>query len=347
MSSSTDNSALIFSQKKPSKMVSTPSVYRKRISRYRQCNILFSRFIDYPNKRGIKAKVYSACKKIWECYFQDDLKSPQGNPAVPASITKPSMNFYFGINLEVHDETIVRTAYGVGSGTSSIGLNPRTLKIHSAFTELVHLMAWATALVKMDKDWMWVMWQKSFNFCSVKIYYAFKDAKGKIVQKDTQWHVDVTQDKNGNPLKNNSQEPGTPVAILTFGETKNLMFRRHLSKHVFDKHTTCLFQQRNASLFILDYRDERVSRKDGLHWRHMSEMQPNTEGITFSFMFRVVKKTVAINKSDSTFVDPRVGDKKAIQFQQGQCLFHTDHYKHEQCELQKKMEAFFDKYKLK
>ena len=311
-------------------MVKTKSVYRTRICRYKRMGLLFSRFVDYPNRERIKRLLYTAAKKIWDVYYQDDLKSPNSCAAAPASISKPSMNFYFGVNVKDNGVAMVRTAYGVGSGTSSIGLNPCTMKVNCAFPELVHLMTWATAIVKQDRDWMWPMWNKSFNFCSVKLYYAYQNANGKLIQKDTQWHVDVTLDKDGNPMTNNSQEPGTPVAILTFGETKNLFFRRQKNKQLFYDNTQLLFQQRNASLFVLDSRDERIAPKDGLHWRHMSEMQRGQEGATFSFMFRVVQKEVTVNKSDSTFVNPRVGPKKAVQFQKGERLFETEHYQTEQ-----------------
>ena len=55
---------------------------------------------------------------------------------------------------------------------------------------------------------------------SVKVYYSLKKGVKSKKTKDTKRHVDINYQEKDKPLQENSQEPGSPVLILTFGGKK-------------------------------------------------------------------------------------------------------------------------------
>ena len=233
-----------------------------------------------------------------------------GNLAKPALFSKPSYDIYFGLNLEMTNSVMNRTAYAVGPGTSSIGLDPREVKTYSCFPEMVQILQQATQIVRADGRWDDVMEPgMEFNFCSVKLYFSYRNINGAMVKKATNWHCDVTRDKERKPNTNNSQVPNTPVAIFTFGDEKNLWFRKQQNKHTVVPDSLLLFTQPTGSLTIHDGRDEEP-KQDGTYWRHMSNMQ-DKEGITFSILCRVVQATVQANPKEGNLINPNVGTKKA------------------------------------
>ncbi len=176
----------------------------------------------------------------------------------------------------------------------------------------------------------------------MKVYYSFENEKGKWITKDTLWHVDVTTDEKGVPRKNNSQLPGTPMAILTFGDDKNLWFRKHKSKDEFKENSTVVFRQRNGSCIIMDGDDE-YPGDDGLHWRHMSNMVDRREGITFAFMCRVVQKEVLVDSTNNTLVEQRISEKKLAQLKAAEHHFDTDYYQYSVKRLNSGIKGIFQK----
>ena len=52
-----------------------------------------------------------------------------------------------------------------------------------------------------------------------------------------------------------------------------------------------------------------------------------------------------VKKDDRTIANPRVGPKKAKQFEEGELLFSTDQYKQQCDELEEKMRDFFQRHK--
>ena len=59
------------------------------------------------------------CVKILQKdHFTDDLKDPFGSNCKPAMISKPSVNYYFGQNIDQSktEDTAIRAAHAVGSG---------------------------------------------------------------------------------------------------------------------------------------------------------------------------------------------------------------------------------------
>jgi hypothetical protein len=317
---------------------------RSRLCRERKKNGFFSKKIFYKTDERTIAPLLRKCAWIiWNHYFYDDLKAPMHNPAKSAIASAPSFNIYFGDNLEKKDDVLLRTAYATGSGTSSIGLNPETMRFYACFPELQELKAKISALTLKDESWQRALNNQPFNFVSVKIYWTFRDKNGSLVRKITNWHVDIETTPSGVPKKSNSQEPGTPVAILTFGDEKSLYFRRQQNKTTFNNDTIMEIRQRNGDLFVLDGRDEIVN--DAWPWRHMSKAAPDPSSITYAFMFRRVRATVEVKQTDHRLANPpKLPLWKQQQFLDGEAIFDTNHYKVTRQQLTEQMNNFFKEH---
>lgn len=278
-------------------------------------------------------------------YLRDELKSPFGCNAKPAFVSKPSVNLYFGMNVQgnnVDDFVMERTAYAVGTGINSIGLDPRTLRINPFFPRLVDLTKSIQNLVREKTIYK----EFEVNFVSVKVYYWFRDKNSQWVKKDTNWHCDVTLDKNGRPCHNNSQVPGSPVGILTFGAPKKLYLRKGRSKTDFDPETLIEIPQNSGSFFLLDGRDE-VLDENGKRWAHKSSSVQTPTGVTFSLMFRQVQKRITVSKFTGCITSAKVGPKKLLQLERGKKTMNTEYYKKEHAAINRKIRNVFSQYQFK
>ena len=313
----------------------SPTTSRARMSRFQRKNELFSKRIYYAKNGGIPAALKDCADTIRSVYLRDNLKAPMWNAAKPELTSRPSVNLYFGQNFDSTDEGMIRAAYAVGSGASSIGLDPSTMRIDPFFPRLIELVQQVTVVVRQKTVWK----NAWFNLVSVKIYYTYRDEKGKLVRKTTNWHVDVTLDKKGVPMSNNSQVPVSPVAILTFGDSKTLYFRRHTSRDKYEEDSTFGIPQTSGSLLLLDGRDEMLDAQ-GRHWRHCSGP---SEGVTFSFMFRNVQRQVNVDPFENTIVDAeeQLSDKKRKQFEEGKAHLVTPYYKQQKREIEDKISKLF------
>jgi hypothetical protein len=323
---------------------------RQRALAHKRAGTFKSGKEEWDNRDTAK-KVLLICSKIvWDKYYQDDLKAPLGNPAKPASISPASMNFYFGTNVSKAEEWIERTAYAVGTGTYSIGLNPITRKVHSIFHEMSQLMALVNSVVRKKPSLACLFTPTQyFNHCSVKIYFTYRDLNGDLKRKQTDWHTDVSYDKvTGEPKPDNSQVAGTPVAIATFGDPKELQFIRHeVGRTKGDPKTLLKFTQPNATLFIMHPADEAIDLNLRKYWKHKSEMcnGPSIENnVTFSFVFRVVQPTVEVNLADDTLVNKECGEERMKRFDAGQRILRTKAYVLATKEIEAKMKSVFERY---
>ena len=215
--------------------------------------------IGNRNERRYLQRLLKKCAcGIYKDNFEDDLKAPNSNKPASALLARTSFNIYFGTNVAVKDNTILRAAYGAGSGGSSIGLNPKTMRVYPFFPDLTELMNFATRMLQDDPDWGDIMEVHPFNFCNVKVYYPYRNADGNLVKKTTEFHCDVTRSDDNTAKDDNSQLPGTPVAILTFGDQKFLKFMRHYFDGTKMMHSEIVYDQKSGSFIVLDGRDEEI-----------------------------------------------------------------------------------------
>ncbi|KAL3912798.1 MAG: hypothetical protein SGARI_000969 [Bacillariaceae sp.] len=281
--------------------------------------------------------------------MRDDLKAPLGCPAIPAKLAPAALNLYLAENVGVTKDpnTIMRAAYAFGSGVTSIGLNPETMRLLPFFPDLIALKKHVTEVVHDNAEWKAQMKGKQFNVCSIKVYYWLvrvnEKGEKRWVRKDVKWHVDIERNSRGEPKDNNSQEPNTPVAILTFGSDKIFSMREHKSPDVYLKSTNVQFKQTNGTLIVLDPRDEEI--KKGKHWRHMSECGDDKQGVTFSLLFRICRKRVEVRLDDNTLVDKSCTEKKAAQYEAAPPdSFDNDVYVQTVQDVDQKIGRIFDKF---
>ena len=327
--------------------------YYQRKKRFKDNFLLYSDFVTTKtDRRTIKKVLYRIAWLIWYNYIHDDLKAPLNNKAKPAFFSKPAVNFYIALNKQ-RTATGVRVAsYSFGKGRGSIGLDPRTMKIQPVFEELLHALDIVNKEIKRHPRWLQQMKGHAFDSCAGKIYYSFQTVSSNdqlsTVCKTVSYHTDVTYNDDGTPKKDNSQMPGTPTVIMTFGDPKNLWFRRyklHSDKNSMVLNSDILFNQKSAHLFVLDGEDEKPHYLDGCHWRHMSDMK-NEANVTFSFVFRVTQMTTEIDANTRLLVNPKIGAKKLAQYNNGQHHFYTPMYRKQMQQLLTQMDDFFQRHKL-
>ena len=275
----------------------------------------------------------------------DDLKASMGNAANSAKFVPSAFNFYKGLNLRTNsDGTTERTAYAMGSGTTTIGLDQRTLKLHQMTPLDVDLMSSMTRVVSLaNPDWEKRLQLHPLNQESGKIYYSFLNDEGKIVTKCTDFHTDCTFTKSNRPMRNNSQTPNTLTVLLTFGDPKNLWFRKQKSKEDYKDSSLLHIHQNHGSIVVLDGIDEQFDR-DGYQWKHRSDMiDPNY--ITFTLVFRSVQISVAVHEDGRLANPPQMSDYRQDNFDSHQDVMTTDEYDAKCKDLDERMERFFQKYK--
>lgn len=121
----------------------------------------------------------------------------------------------------------------------------------------------------------------------------FKHAPVKLYVNgmSTKIHTDLTFDhKHKNILGTCKQVTGSPVAICTYGDEKNLIFQKWAvgdSKKPLCPTVEVSFKTKNGTLVILDPRDEFGNGKH--YWKHKAELVNKKEGVSMSINFRFVK----------------------------------------------------------
>ena len=155
----------------------------KRLWRYQKDGRIFSRTVKLKKRRTqtIQRLLGKCARNMYQKDFQDDLKAPVNNEARPAKLAPAAFNFYYGINTAKTNDpaTIKRAAYGFGSGATTIGLDPRTMRLSPFNTELMNLMNYVEKILMKDPDWKAAMKGRQLNSCSAKMYYWFVSEGGK------------------------------------------------------------------------------------------------------------------------------------------------------------------------
>ena len=277
--------------------------------------------------------------------FHDDLRAAMGNKPGSACFTPAAFNAYKGLNIQTNEDgTIERTAYATGSGATSIGLNPRTMK-HLMMTpnDLTLVDAVVQLASEYSPEWGERIKKDPPNHVSLKGYWPYTDKHGKRVQKDCGFHADTTWTKQNVPMRNNSQVPGTLVFLLTFGADKDLWFRKHRTKKDYKEDSLLNFVQRHGSLTVIDSNDERWD-EEGFQWRHGSTMRG--DGITWTYVIRTVHVSTVVN-DDGTLAEPVLTDSREKMFDDAKDLFKTQYYKEQREILDSKMDKMFKQYQPK
>ena len=323
-----------------------------RISTHRKNGNFRSKRVAYSKIKGasaIQALLPIVTRECWKD-SEDVLKAPHCNKARSAYFSKAATNQYYGWDLPITaeeqngDSTIrKRTAYGVGSGAASIGLDPRYTKIHKPSKNLALLtIAVSKAIAKSSTRWAKMLHDNPINNVALKWYMAYQRESGKEERKELGMHVDVTHNRRTyEPCRNNSQKPNTITALLTFGADKHLWFRQYCSSKDYNEQTLIHFLQTSGTLIVLDPQDERP-KNSGKHWRHGSTMATK-DGITITYTFRCVQCSALVYE-DGTLVNPKINERRQKLFDEAENQFKSNYYKNELAKLEARMSVFLDKY---
>ena len=294
---------------------------KRKIRRYRRSGRLRSGALFFDAKtRRYRDRYHTLLKRstsqIIRKHVSDNMKAPGSNGGKMAFLTKASFNIYFGDNLAEKNEeessgkTLLRTAYGAGSGVGSIGLDPRKATIFHMFPDLSELRNIVRNKLKAHykENENFVNVNCDFNHVSVKLYFN---------NKETGEHTDIEFDCDHNPKVNNSQVPGTPVAIAMIGDTKLLNFHEYKmnlkNKTTLPTGETVTFLQESGMLLLLDWRDEFLNKKN-CFWTHSSKMTGGKDSVAMTLMFRVVCAEREVYARNGEYVDKTVwgtGKKEA------------------------------------
>jgi len=258
---------------------------------------LRSRHLEHgndKNKREIEQLPKEATKQVLTDHFEDHLKLPGGSgKAHSAKTAHPSFNIYFGRNAgEERNGVVERCAHGTGTGTSTIGLDPHTMRFNHCLPAFDRILDKIPGVKKEEK--------KAVTVASAKLHCAVGKGVKARRAKSTGRHTDVLFDSRDKPSKGNSQVPGSPVVMCTFGGRKHLHFTQGECKSRIREGVEFPFVQNDNCGFHLDGADENPN-DEKLRWLHRSKMHPdNRKGMVISSMFRQVRSVVKVNVKDGT-----------------------------------------------
>ena len=128
---------------------STLNVYRNEAIRH---GFIYTQFYYFGHDFRIMREYFrnSLQRTLWTIihrHINDNMKAARNNNAKPALFTPSSFDIYFGEDvrelkeesIEANEVIMERTAYANGSGSLSIGLDPRHMRIYQIFPELDRL----------------------------------------------------------------------------------------------------------------------------------------------------------------------------------------------------------------
>jgi hypothetical protein len=326
----------------------------RRVDRARKLGDFFSCMLHWKEQRQdrairrlFKSLLKRSVYRIVHHHIYDNMKAPLGNKAKPALFGPSSFDIYFGDNVRKKEEytetTTERTAYATGSGASSIGLDPRYARVQHLFPELSKVRDIVQKTVQHHYRSQSKTFDREFNHVSVKLYFN---------RKVTRYHTDIEFTRGHlKPKDNNSQVPGTPVAIATVGDTKYLDFQRFVidadGKSTEDN-KTLRFYQFSGSLLLLDSRDEFLNN-EGKFWKHRSGLLNGDNDVSIALMFRVVKATTEVECETGMLRDKKIGGtgKKEAQFDAGWKHYleiNKEDYEKECAAIREKINNKFRKY---
>jgi len=240
------------------------------------------------------------------------------NPVKSALDTAVSENIYCGVTLESDgDGCLIKTGYGIGSGSSTIGNYPPDQKVHPVTPSMEKLMLLVQELRDV-RDGP----ETNFNHVAIKVYWG---------KKATAYHRDIEWDSlRGIPKANNSQKPGTISLLFTVGAAKEFSMRRYRKKqHKCDANglndTTLSFKLKDGDIFILDPIDE-APKKPGdcffpndprkrkekmweqleqvFYWKHSARVV-DPGSLSCTIMLREVCKTVKVDGTTNKVIFER------------------------------------------
>ena len=208
-----------------------------------------SHVIVLHDKREFKRCLHDTILSMMEDGVPILMKASTGNKPKPNFLCPSSVDWYYARSRRGENGIVERAAYGLGSGSGTIGLDKRQFQIFpfkGPMKRLVWLVKGYVKELYPDETW-----NIDFNAVSVKVYQG---------DSATPYHCDINRRMDGTPYEENTQEPNSPVIILTVGDDKRLYFRKFMdtggNKNIGPKSSEFCFLQKSGSITLLHPRDE-------------------------------------------------------------------------------------------
>jgi len=238
------------------------------------------------------------------------MDAPHCNDPMPTWTRPAAVAIYFGKNKRLVDtRTVWRAAYGTGTGTSSIGRDPRDfcvmqfgLPLQCAVLNMKECVVDRTRRKSNkhkkcidDEELITQIASTSYNFLEMKVYL-----KGKKLGA----HCDVLYKKDGTLCAGNSQAENTPVLVYSLGCTRILVMERQECEYDSTNHRcsawkntgdNTLFELAKGSIFVLVPADEKPTRSGNKIYRFRHSVQEVKKNVSIAFVFRAVTAEVKVD----------------------------------------------------
>ena len=155
---------------------------------------------------------------------------------------------------------MLRSCYGVGSGSSTVGgdsVTNKTQPLTDSMKNMCNLLSNHEELIEIAKK----PDMKPLKFNHVTVLYYLSRQKSNVITLNAHCDVEVT---SSNIFKQgNSQSENTPTVVLSFCETKSINFHKRYvegGRFGIDK-KVCSLSMSDGEMFVLHPNDERVIKR--------------------------------------------------------------------------------------
>jgi len=231
-----------------------------------------------------------------------------------------------------------RYTYGSGTGTSSVGMDPRNFVTRLMTDEMISLSKELHKLLMNNKSYFKLEDANltlPFNHCTVIVYYAgeyLKESSKLGMHSDCVYSV-----RDGCYVKrDNSQIQNTPTVVYSLGDTRSLHWsRRHRSRSLngrtvwdCDSEFSAEYQLTHDSVTIVNTLDEDPEHisEDGSQYQYQhGNVNVSKDKFSVGIVFRTVHTTDLYETSNDLMIPPDGKTNNIVQFQLGTDLnlFHS------------------------
>ena len=269
------------------------------------------------------------------------LDTPLNNPPILNLLRPAVLRQYYGLNVVDQrgiSNGVRRYTYGSGTGSSSVGMDPRNFATRMMTEEMLSLSQELHNLLLKNRSYFKLEDMDltlPFNHCTVIVYYA-----GEYLKESSKLgiHSDcVYSARDGCYVKkDNSQIQNTPTVIYSLGDTRTLHWkrRRRLTKSngrtVWDSDIefSAEYELSHDSVTIvntLDEDPEHVS-EDGSQYQYQhGNVNVSKDKFCVGIVFRTVHTTDVYDDSSDLMIPPDGKSNDVVSYLAGIDLnvFHS------------------------
>ena len=269
------------------------------------------------------------------------LDKPLNNPPMLNILRPAVLRQYYSLNVAQvckPSNTVRRFTYGSGTGTSSVGMDPRNFVTRVMTEEMICLSQELHELLLKNRSYFKLEHANltlPFNHCTVIVYYAgeyLKESSKLGMHSDCVYSV-----SDGSYVKkDNSQIQNTPTVIYSLGDTRCLHWRRRqlLTKSNgrtvwdIDKEFRAKFELSHDSVTIVNTLDEdpkHMSEDQSLYQYQHGNVNVSKDQFSVGIVFRTVHRSDIYDRSSDIMMPPDGLEPDMVQCHLGTDLnvFHS------------------------